>query len=343
MVILDDSSAVKHELQSIPRDYRQSPPRTGQRPSHAAWHRRITLPRISLLQRILLTLGLSLLVTIVVFAGREWILRLGEWGYLGAFLVNVASSATIMLPAPGAAVILVMGADFNPIILGIAGGLGSAVGELTGYMVGMTGYDTVSKNQYYARIGRFVRRYGGIIFLTFSMLPLAPLDIAGITAGATRYPVSKFLFYVALGKIVKFTLIAYAGAFSLEWVFYVPTILLAIFTILVFVIVRNTPGEAGFDDFDTGDASSGDDGPSKGALAVFKMMLTNPVILTIAVIEFCSGFLRQAIMQWYRTFAKQTGVADSFVYENWGMLLCVAGILMMAWFLMELIMAISSA
>ena len=41
-------------------------------------------------------------------------------------------------------------------------------------------------------------------------------------------------------------------------------------------------------------------------MVVFKMMLTNPIILTIAGIEFCSGFLRQAIMQWYRTFAKQT-------------------------------------
>jgi len=36
-------------------------------------------------------------------------------------------------------------------------------------------------------------------------------------------------------------------------------------------------------------------------------------------------------MQWYRTYAKQTdsilGFKSSFVYENWGMLLCCAGIL----------------
>ena len=60
-------------------------------------------------------------------------------------------------------------------------------------------------------------------------------------------------------------------------------------------------------------------------------MLKNPVIVTIALIEFCSGFLRQAIAQWFRTFAKQTndviGLKDTFVYDNWGMLLCCAGIL----------------
>jgi OPA family glycerol-3-phosphate transporter-like MFS transporter len=53
--------------------------------------------------------------------------------------------------------------------------------------------------------------------------------------------------------------------------------------------------------------------------------------MTIAGIEFCSGFLRQSIMQWFRTYAKQTdatlGLKSSFVYDNWGLLLCCAGIL----------------
>ena len=121
------------------------------------------------------------------------------------------------------------------------------------------------------------------------------------------------------------------NGFGLEWVFLVPAILLTIFWVIDFFIVQNTPGEAGMDDFDTADASSGDDGPRLPAVEVFKMMLRNPVILTIAGIEFCSGFLRQAIMQWYRTYAKQTdsvlGLKGDFVYENWGMLLCCAGIM----------------
>ena len=116
---------------------------------------------------------------------------------------------------------------------------------------------------------------------------------------------------------------------SLEKLFFIPTVLLFAFWVVDVFIVKNTPGEAGFDDFDTADASSGDDGPSLGAVEVFKLMLGNPVIITIASIEFCSGFLRQAIMQWFRSYAKQTdvvlGMKASFVYENWGMLLCCAG------------------
>ena len=119
--------------------------------------------------------------------------------------------------------------------------------------------------------------------------------------------------------------------FSLEKLFFIPTVFLFAFWVVDVFVVRNTPGEAGYDDFDTADASSGDDGPRLGAAEVFKIMLRNPVIITIASIEFCSGFLRQAIMQWFRSYAKQTnailGMKDGFVYENWGMLLCCAGIM----------------
>ncbi len=113
----------------------------------------------------------------------------------------------------------------------------------------------------------------------------------------------------------------------LQAVFFVPAVLLAVFSVVIVIVVRNTPGQAGHTDFDTGDAASPEDDRRLGAAAVFAMMLRNPVILTIALIEFCSGFLRQAIMQWYRTFIKQTEGDGGFVYDNWGMLLCAAGIL----------------
>ncbi|MFT5353839.1 MAG: OPA family glycerol-3-phosphate transporter-like MFS transporter [Polyangiales bacterium] len=119
--------------------------------------------------------------------------------------------------------------------------------------------------------------------------------------------------------------------FGLDAVFFVPAAILVVCWVIVFVQVRDTPVLAGFDDFDPEDASSGDDGPQLGAKEVFIKMARNPIIMTIACVEFCSGFLRQAIMQWFRTFAKQTDsvlhLKDSFVYDNWGMLLCCAGIL----------------
>jgi OPA family glycerol-3-phosphate transporter-like MFS transporter len=104
-------------------------------------------------------------------------------------------------------------------------------------------------------------------------------------------------------------------------------VLLTVIAVVVVAWVKDSPAEAGFDDFDTADASSGDDGPRMPVMDVFRLMLRNRIIVTIACIEFCTGFLRQSILQWYRSFVEATGGVDGFVYAHWGMVSCCAGIL----------------
>ncbi len=113
----------------------------------------------------------------------------------------------------------------------------------------------------------------------------------------------------------------------LEWVFLLPALILFVFVVLDYIWVRDTPGQAGFTDFDPGDARVGEDGPKLGVWAMFRLMFSQRVILIISLIEFCSGFLRQSIMQYMPFYAKQTGRADDFVFAHWGVFLCCAGIL----------------
>ncbi len=134
---------------------------------------------------------------------------------------------------------------------------------------------------------------------------------------------------------------------SAPFAFFIPAGILAFFAVVDLVLVRDTPGEAGHQDFDLGDASSGDDGPRLPVIEVFLRMIKNPAIVTIAIIEFCSGYLRNAILQYYKPFAEETHRAASpmmkqaaaklgadavaalpteFVHDNWGMLNCMAGI-----------------
>ena len=109
-------------------------------------------------------------------------------------------------------------------------------------------------------------------------------------------------------------------------VFWGPAVVLAICVVMSAVFVRDTPAQAGFEDFDTGDATAGQVG-TVPVRDVVRRMFSQRVIWIIVAIEFCSGFLRQAVMKQYRPFAKAIGADGSFVYQNWGMLLCVAGIL----------------
>jgi MFS transporter, OPA family, glycerol-3-phosphate transporter len=113
---------------------------------------------------------------------------------------------------------------------------------------------------------------------------------------------------------------------SLAWLFLIPAAILALFWALSFLFVRDTPAQAGLKDFDVADASSGQPEIHETAVAVIVRMLKNPIILTIAFIELCSGFLRQGILKWAPDFARGIGAAGSYVNVHWGMVSCVAGI-----------------
>ncbi len=118
------------------------------------------------------------------------------------------------------------------------------------------------------------------------------------------------------------------ASFPPAFAFFLPASVLLIFFVIDYLVVRDTPGQAGHKDFDVADASSADDGPALGVLAVAKKMLTNPIILSIALVEFCSGYLRAALMDWYFIFAQATGAIETqFVPKHWGLTQCVAGIL----------------
>ena len=111
-------------------------------------------------------------------------------------------------------------------------------------------------------------------------------------------------------------------------VFFAPPIALGAMAVVDFFLVKDEPSHAGQRDFDAGDAKHPDDADGKKVSVwdLAKRMLTSRTIMIIAAVEFCSGFLRNAIMKWYPVFAKETGIGKAFVASNWGMLLCCAGI-----------------
>lgn len=94
-------------------------------------------------------------------------------------------------------------------------------------------------------------------------------------------------------------------------VFAFPALFLAIIWVAEFFLLRDRPSDAGQEDFDTGDASSGEDEAPIPTLQLFKKILTNPIILTVAAIEFCTGVLRNGVMHWFPIYAKEIWVLPS--------------------------------
>ncbi len=114
-----------------------------------------------------------------------------------------------------------------------------------------------------------------------------------------------------------------------DWaLFFVPAVILSVLWIIMFIFLKNTPADAGHNNFDTGEDSLSQTGDRLPINRVFIKILTHPVLIIVCFIELSSGVLRNGIMQWYPIFASELGFKNSFwVTKNWGLVLLIAGLL----------------
>jgi membrane protein YqaA with SNARE-associated domain len=162
-------------------------------------------------------------------AGLEaWIAGFSAWamsivqayGYMGVFLINLLGSATIFFPVPAFALTFALGVVLNPWLLGISAGLGSAIGELTGYLLGYGGQEALRKKhkKWLDKAHRFAEKRGMFAAVLLIAASPIPTDIVGILAGVSKYDPKKFFIAMLIGKVIKYTLIAWAGFYGLLWI-----------------------------------------------------------------------------------------------------------------------------
>ena len=192
---------------------------------------------------------LALLVALLVLVPSLALLLLPIWfdlgesqfanlGYAGVFVANLGSTATVFIPVPGLtataqALINEQGATLNPLLVGLLGGTGMALGEVTAYAAGAAGSEVAREGQLdvprFARpvVHRVVRwidylmeRYGFATLAILSAIPNPTFEIAGITAGAVRMNFWRFMAAVLIGKNVRGLLLAYLGYYGLELLFF---------------------------------------------------------------------------------------------------------------------------
>ena len=118
----------------------------------------------------------------------------------------------MVFPAPSLAVVFGMGGVLNHLLVGLVAGIGEALGELTGYLAGYGGQAVIEDWQMYERLERWMERNGSATILTLSAIPNPFFDLAGIAAGALRFPLAQFLLSCWVGKTIKTIFFAFVCA-----------------------------------------------------------------------------------------------------------------------------------
>ena len=176
------------------------------------WLKKRYIPLLTLLLVIAITVG-------IFYFYRHYpnrVEELKDYGYLGAFLISLTLNATVILPAGNILMISVFGAALpSAVVVGLAGGAGAAIGEITGYVAGCSGRGIAQRSKMYSRVEGWVRRWGAMTIFIMALVPFV-FDLAGIAAGVLRFPFWKFLLLCWLGRTILYIGVALAGAWGWE-------------------------------------------------------------------------------------------------------------------------------
>ena len=142
-----------------------------------------------------------------------------QYGYLGVFLISLLGATSIFVPIPYTVVIFILGGlpSFDPFLIAVAAGAGAAIGEFSGYLLGMGGRKVIS-GKYKKRMDfltKLFKKYGSIAIFVFALTPL-PDDLLFIPLGVMRYSLLRAFVPAILGKFFSNLIIAYSGRLSLE-------------------------------------------------------------------------------------------------------------------------------
>jgi MFS transporter, OPA family, glycerol-3-phosphate transporter len=200
------------------------------------------------------------------------------------------------------------------VVFNIAFGLGAYIGFLgTGPLL----------------IGYFATAWAlNMYFQSYSALSLIKVNSAWFHVRERGVFSAIFGSMIQSGRALIFVIGGVAVALlPWQWVFFIPAAIMSVMGILTYKFVRDTPEETGHPPFDTADASSGDtDKVDFKYLA--KKVFTNPVTLTIAAAEFCTGFVRHGFEQWFPRYMQEAQhlSLESRVFQGGAFVVVLAGI-----------------
>ena len=188
----------------------QPPPTT----PHRWWRLGISERRlrlVALVTVIALTALAFVLLNVLRLPAKE------SLGYPAIFLIVLLGNTTVILPVPSIVAVCSGGVALTPVLVGLVGGIGMALGEVTGYLAGFSGSGLASKTWVYRRVQPWMQRRGWVVVLAFGMIPNPFFDIMGLAAGATRMPIWKFFAAAWVGKTVMATFTAYGCALGYDF------------------------------------------------------------------------------------------------------------------------------
>jgi membrane protein YqaA with SNARE-associated domain len=133
-------------------------------------------------------------------------------GYPTVWLFSFIGAASIFIPLPAPAGVCIGATpafNLDPVLLGVVSGTAEVLGELTGYMAGLTGRSIVERSRWYPAVQQWMKQRGALVLFCMAIIPNPLFDIVGVASGSIGYPLRKFVPIVFVSKSIKSAGIAF--------------------------------------------------------------------------------------------------------------------------------------
>lgn len=152
-------------------------------------------------------------IAVFLLLPPELLERLGNFGYLGAFVSAAFANATVLVPVPYYPLLIRLGQAFDPWGVVVAAAAGSVVGELVAYYVGRSGRQAVEETAFYLWVQRQLSKpwRAPLVLFALSAPPNPLFDVAGLLAGALGVPLWIYMISTFLGRLVRMAIVVFVG------------------------------------------------------------------------------------------------------------------------------------
>ncbi len=161
---------------------------------------------------------ITLLTVAVLFDLIPWT-RLGSTGYIGIFFVNIINGACFVFGGPAQVLTFLAAKNLFPLLVGVIGGIGTSIGELSGFFLGRTGIQFIGQDMQgkidslkHSRIYNKLHQHTFLTLFIIALIPNPTFDPVTILCGALRFKFQKYFFPILAGKVARFIIIAYFGS-----------------------------------------------------------------------------------------------------------------------------------
>jgi membrane protein YqaA with SNARE-associated domain len=185
---------------------------------------------------------------------RHWLFQLGAVGFIP---LGVLDSSIIPLPGSMDVLTIILAARNAEFwwYYAFMATLGSVIGGFLTYRLARKGgKETLARKFPRRKLERVYKLFGrwgfGSIAIPAVLPPPAPMVPFLLAAGVMQYPLNKFLTALTLGRIVRYSILAYLGAhygrYMLTWmtrvqhpILIVTIMVIVVAAVVVVIVVRN--------------------------------------------------------------------------------------------------------